>query len=413
MRILFVTWDGPQVNYLESLFLPIFEGMKAHGVHFDVVQFRWGEPALKERLRQQCARAGIGYRAVEIWRAGGGAGPFASAIAGGRHVRRAVRDFGSDIVMPRSLLAGIPVLRAGGAKLKPILFDADGLAADERVEFAGLSPQSLEYRILRHVEARSIREARSVIVRSEKAKDILYDRVGPPVARERFFVVTNGRDERLFTPADAVSRHAVRAELGIDEAAPLIVYAGSAGKQYRFDRIGAFASEMRRRRPDTRLLILSGTPDVAAAEIAAFNPEVLGFSTLMRVDPEAVPRYLAAADVGVAFRSVSFSMQAVAPVKLSEYLLCGVPVVGTAEIGDTQAALDAGVFVDEGLGPELAAEWMEAKVLPNRERMRAISREVGVARFSLERSVQDYMAALEPFKRPPHIQGATQKTLKT
>ena len=63
-RVLFVTWDGPQVSYLESLFVPIFERLSALGVHFDVLQFRWGEPALTIRAMRRCRDAGIGYRTV-------------------------------------------------------------------------------------------------------------------------------------------------------------------------------------------------------------------------------------------------------------------------------------------------------------------------------------------------------------
>jgi hypothetical protein len=43
MRVLFITWDGPHLTYLESLFLPILAGLRDHGFEFDVLQFTWGE----------------------------------------------------------------------------------------------------------------------------------------------------------------------------------------------------------------------------------------------------------------------------------------------------------------------------------------------------------------------------------
>ncbi len=40
MNILFITWDGPQVSYLESLFVPIFRKLEERcGAHFHVLQF--------------------------------------------------------------------------------------------------------------------------------------------------------------------------------------------------------------------------------------------------------------------------------------------------------------------------------------------------------------------------------------
>ncbi|HEX6376625.1 MAG TPA: glycosyltransferase, partial [Allosphingosinicella sp.] len=380
MKILFVTWDGTQVSYLESLFLPIFAKLEAHGVHVDVLQFRWGSAAEAEPIRRRCAEAGCGYRHVPIRRGLGGLGPFATAFAGARDVRRAVREFGSDAIMPRSLMPAIALLAAGGARLRPILFDADGLAADEKVEFGSLSAGGPTYRILRRVEARTVRASASVLVRSAAAAAILAERAG--VGIDRFHVVANGRDETVFHPSDAAARHAVRATLAIAADAPLAVYAGSVGPQYRFDLIRDFAAELGRLRPDARLLVLSGSPELAEAALGDRPPLAPVF---MRAPPDRIAAYLAAADIGLAFRAPSFSVQGVAPVKLGEYLLCGVPTVGNAAVGDTAAALAAGVFLDDRAGAATAALWLVDEVLPRREAYRARARAVGLPGFSLRR----------------------------
>lgn len=392
MKILFVTWDGPQVSYLESLFLPIFAGLADHGVRVDILQFRWGSAEQAEAIAQACARAGCGYRHRTIRLGLAGLGPFATALAGGREVRRAVHDFGSEIVMPRSHMPAIAAGAAGGARFRPILFDADGFAADEKVEFGSLSAKGPTYRILRRVEARTVRAADSVIVRSAAAARILAERAG--IGPERFHVVANGRDETVFHPHDEATRLAVRGELDIAAAAPLAVYAGSVGPQYRFDLIRDFAEALARRRPDARLLVLSGSPELAEAELtgAPLAP------VFLRAPPERVGRYLAAADIGLAFRADSFSVQGVAPVKLGEYLLCGVPAVGNAAVGDTAAARAAGLFFDDSAGVDAAAQWLADEVLPRREAFRDRARQAGLEGFSLRRSVDDYLAAIAPLR---------------
>lgn len=392
LKILFVTWDGPQVSYLESLFLPIFAGLGEHGVRVDILQFRWGSAAQAEAIAEACARAGCGYRHKTIRRGLAGLGPFATAFAGGREVRRAVRDFGSGVVMPRSHMPAIAVGAAGGAGFRPILFDADGFAADEKVEFGSLSARGPTYRILRRVEARTARSAASVIVRSAAAARILGERAG--IGPDRFHVVANGRDEAVFHPHDEAARLAVRSEIGVDPAAPLAVYAGSVGPQYRFDLIRDFAEALVRRRPDARLLVLSGSPELAEAELAGAPLAPI----FMRAPPERVGRYLAAADIGLAFRADSFSVQGVAPVKLGEYLLCGVPAVGNAAVGDTAAARAAGLFFDDSAGVDSAARWLVEEVLPKREAYRQRAWQAGVEGFSLRRSVDDYLAAIEPLR---------------
>lgn len=394
MKILFVTWDGPQVNYLESLFLPIFAGLADHGIRTDVLQFRWGTDAQAEAIRARCEQAGCGYSAVPIRRGLGGLGPFATAVAGGREIRRAVARFGSDALMPRSLMPAIALACAGGARLRPILFDADGLAADERADFGAMSRSGPTYRIMKAAERRTVRDSVSVLVRSAKAAQILAEQA--QVGADRFHVVANGRDEAAFHPSGEAERRSVREELGIDPGAPLAVYAGSVGLPYRFDLIRGFAAELARLRPDARLLALSGSPELAQSELAADGPLR---PVILRSPPDEVPRYLASADVGLAYRANAFSMQAVAPVKLGEYLLCGVPAVGNPAVGDTGAATQAGVFFPDEAGPAAAARWLVEEILPRREEYRARARAVGVERFSLSRSVDDYLQAVAPLSQ--------------
>jgi len=394
LRVLFVTWDGPQVSYLEGLFLPIFAGLGAEKVKFDVLQFRWGDRLHRERAANACRSAGVGYRDAPVRRWGGGAGPLFSAILGGRHVRAAVRAFGSDVIMPRSMMPGIATLAAGGPKLRPLLFDADGLEADERVDVAGLSPTSATYRILRDVEAQLVRLSTSIITRTQRAAEILTDRTGPPSKLSSFHVVANGRDDRIFHPYDPEARAALRRRLGIADAAPLLAYAGSIGPQYGMAEMKSLFQEVRRLRPDARFLVMTGNLDRAETALK----DEAGAALIMRVPPHEVAQHLAAADVGLAFRSTSFSMQAVAPIKLSEYLLCGLPVIGTSGIGDTQAVVDEGLLFEGNLGAEDAALWIVNQVLPQREGYRQRARAVGRAQFSLNRSIRDYARALEPFR---------------
>lgn len=393
MRALFITWDAPEASYLESLFLPIFEGLAVHGIAFDVLQFRWGDRALTRRTAELCHARGIGYRSTPILRALGGLGAMASAVLGGFAVRRAVHYFGSDILMPRSLMPALATLAAGDERFRPIVFDADGLAADERVEFAGLPPTGLTYRLLRDIEAQMVRRSASVIVRSQRAADILQNRAGPTVSAGCFHVVTNGRDETRFAPGNDAERLKLRQELGYTATDPVIVYAGSVGQQYRFDRLCRFVDAVLDRRPDTRLLILSGASNEARALLAQSSARVARAAFATAVSPLDVPRYLACADVGTAFRQPSFSMSAVAPIKIAEYLLCGLPVVGTGAIGDNQIAMEAGAFFDEAEGLDAAADWFINHVLPAREQTRTRARNIGVEAFSLARSVKDYHRA--------------------
>ena len=391
-RILFVTWDGPQVHYLESLFLPIFERLKTHGLQFDVLQFRWGDPAHTVRIAKHCRAAGIGYRPVPVHRSPPVAGPFATAVLGRRDVRRAVRDFGSDLLMPRSLMPALAVLAAGGRRLRPMIYDADGLEADERVDFRRLSRSNPVYRLLRAIERRAVADARTVLVRTPAAAEILADRAA--VDTDRFHVVTNGRDPDVFRPASDAERRRARAELAFPTDAPVLAYAGSIGPQYRFDLVASTFAAVRERSPEAQLLVLTSEPSRAVDLLEQHRPGIGRSAEALSVEPERVPFLLGAADAGLSFRSEAFSTRAIAPVKLGEYLLCGLPVIGTA--GVSPEALDPRLFCAAGDDSEAAAKWLLGTVLPNQATLARDARALGMRIFSVEASVRDYLAAIEP-----------------
>ena len=401
-NVLFVTWDGPQVSYLESLFLPIFKRLAERGYAFHIVQFTWAGKQQQSALKKFSEEQGCSYRGVPVLRWPVGAGSLMTAFWGSWHVRRAIHELGIDIVMPRSTLPALAATLA--LRHYPdvgLLFDADGLPHDERVDFGGWSPYGIAYRLLRDLEALATRRAHAVPTRSRKAIDILVARGGAGIDPAKFHVVTNGRDEKVFRPALKDERLAVRRSLGIDDTAPLLVYAGSMGPQYCVREMLEFFRFVRYRRKDARLLLLTGSPDEADELLSEFE-DVRSSCHIKRLPPDEVPRFLGACDLGLALRRPSFSMQAVAPIKLGEYLLCGLPVLATRAIGDTDELVtdQVGRSLDTmSLGElEAAAEWFLHTVLPDAEGFMGRCRDVGLRNFSLTATVDVYANVLETIK---------------
>jgi glycosyltransferase involved in cell wall biosynthesis len=57
--------------------------------------------------------------------------------------------------------------------------------------------------------------------------------------------------------------------------------------------------------------------------------------------PAEVPSYLSASDVGLGFRHRFPSQLSCSPIKLAEYLACGLPVVSTSGCGDYDELIEA------------------------------------------------------------------------
>ncbi len=396
MKILFVSWDGPQVTYLEGLFLPIFSALRAHGIEFHVLQFTWADRSSIQRTRAVYEAAGVGYQSVRVWRRPKALGAVLTAWWGARQIARAIRRFGIEAVMPRSILPAFATLLARGIGSTPIVFDADGLAIDERVDFAGESTLTLRYRAMREIEVEAVRRAAVVLTRTARAAGVLHARAGAGTSADKFHVVGNGRDPNQFHPFDQTARERVRTRLGIPLEAPLLVHAGSLGEQYCPTQMLQLFASVLRRRSDARLLVLSRDGE-SLLKLAVQMGLPAGALTVIALQSEQVPEYLACADFGLALRMPGFSMQGVAPIKLGEYLLCGVPVVVSNVIANAEL-IDAttGMRIDgvESAALEQAADWIADKVLQDRDGFRQRCISLGRASFSLEQSVQAYVGAL-------------------
>ena len=399
-HVLFVTWDGPNSFYLESLFLPIFVSLAQRNIVFHVIQFTWANKPERQALKNILNRHGITYQSVPVLRRLLSVGSLVTTFFGVLYIRRAIKNFGIDIVMPRSTLPAMASILA--LKVYPdvgLLFDADGLPHDERIDFGGMSSNGIAYRLLRDFEALAVRRANAVLTRSKKAINILIARGGAGVNPSKFHVVTNGRDEKLFKPAPQNERSKIRHTLGIEiDDAPLLVYVGSSMKgKYCGHEVFEFFKSVHARRKDARLLLISSKAEVDL--LLSEYEELRSFCYIKKLHPTDVPRYLGACDFGLVLIHQKFSMQAVAAIKLGEYLLCGIPVLASSGIGDSDELIPAGIgYSLPTMLPgelEVAANWFLKNVLPDRERFRQRSRNVGLKYFALKTCVDVYENAIK------------------
>jgi glycosyltransferase involved in cell wall biosynthesis len=395
LKILFITWDGPQVTYLETLFLPIFSRLAAMGFHFHIMQFTWANAARVEQSRKACEAAGFSYEPVRIMRWPKALAALMTAVLSVRRLHAAIREHNIDILMPRSTLPSLTVLlRASSVKCR-VVFDADGLPLDERVEFGGQSPSGLAHRFQRDIEAQMVRHANAVIVRTTKAADILLCRAGAGTDENKFHIVSNGRDSNFFKPLDHVNRSKQREHMGISVDCPLVVYAGSLGGKYRFPEMLQLFRFILALRNDARLLVLTAYTQYAEVEVSKY-PELKMAVDIRTARPDEVPQYMGCADLGLALIQSSFSMQAVSAVKTGEYFLCGLPVVATTGIGDSSCIPESiGFLIDEINVSKLeaAANWFIHDVMPARNEYSYLCRKFGESNYSLEACVASYAKA--------------------
>lgn len=389
--ILFITWDGPQTNYLENLFFPIFEGLEDWQFH--VLQFSWAGEAKQEQLKTLAKKMGIRYTHMSVIRKPHPVlGTLITLTKGIRFLTTYVRTHHIEVLMPRSTF---PAMMAKASKHNypelQIVFDADGLPLEERVDFNGLNPKGRQYRFLKKQERRMLRLADRILARSQHAIHLHLQAIGEQHST-KFYKVTNGRDEDFFS-LDPALRKTFREKLGLADDELLMVYTGSLGPQYGWEIMVAIFQKILASRPGSKLLILTGDENQLQDQLP---PNI----TVISGQYKEVPAWLNAGDLALAIRQPLPSMKGVAPIKLGEYLLMGLPTIASKGIGDSEALLEDFPYVylfdhDHKDETKKAAAWALGQTAIDKKAIRRF----GLQHFGLKRALRDYGNALDGLRR--------------
>lgn len=374
----YVSWDGPGAKYLRSLYLPIFAGLD---VPVSVLQVSYGERSEMAATAQAAGTLGVGYDGFWFPR------QTRASLANG--FRILVREVGRRAwerpqpLVARSLVPAAACLTVGLPRRR-FVFDADGLAADEKAEHMGWGETHPRYRAARLLESVALRRACVTATRTQRARETLLERGAGQVV-----VAPNGSDPNRFRLLDERTRREKRLARGLSDADVMVIYAGSIGAQYRPDLMREFVEQLRRvRRGRVAFRVLSGNAEAARRVFVGVDD-----MTIASVAPSQVAEELALADLAIALREPRFSQRAVSPVKLGEYLLCGLPVVLNAGVGDLDQLVGAneGMFVEslDIQGVRRAAESLDLERFD-----RAHVRQVGLERFSLSVATAGYGRAV-------------------
>jgi glycosyltransferase involved in cell wall biosynthesis len=331
--VLYISYDGMLEPLGQSQVIAYLERLTDE-VQFHLISFEkpadWADSERRATVSARLARAGITWHPLRYHKS-----PTVPATAfdmaqGIRKalwlaVRHKVR-----IVHARSYVAGVIALavkRATGARF---LFDIRGFWADERTD-GGLWPEGGQlYRGAKRLERSLLLGADWIVTLTQSSVPVLESfpylrgRAHAPIS-----VITTCADLGCFSPGE--SKQSDVFTLG---------YLGSLGTWYLFDELLECFLELRRQRPDARLLIVNRHDhDLIRRKLAEFRIDP-AWSELIAVDHRDAPAAIRRMTVGTAIIKPAFSKISSAPTKLAEYLGCGVPCLGNVGVGDVAAILE-------------------------------------------------------------------------
>lgn len=221
------------------------------------------------------------------------------------------------------------------------VFDMRGVVGWEQQLKPG---SSWKARACSFIELRESRLANRVSTVSDNMRRYLAGETG----RSDIAVIPSCFNEKSFY-FDPVARTEIRDALGVKEQDIVLCYSGGTGAWQRVDDIIDLLKGVCERQGDCKALFLtSNQQEMTQRVLARGFPQDRIF---MRSCPHKdVYRYLSAADIGIIMRHDIPMNNVASPVKVGEYLGCGLPVILTRGIGDYSDSLSAvgvGLLLDE------------------------------------------------------------------
>jgi glycosyltransferase involved in cell wall biosynthesis len=202
--------------------------------------------------------------------------------------------------------------------------DADGPLSQEYVDAGVWKEGSLGHRLTAWGERRAMELADVVaVLTSHRKREVTQWLSETPV-----YILPCAVDLKRFRPVTE-SRRALRDELGL--RGTVFVYAGKPGGWYDTEEMVAFMAAAKEVFDPLTLLVL--TREDPAVFVASCERAQVPL-VVRAVSPAEMPAYLSTADVGLCFLRALPSKLSCSPIKVGEYLACGLPVVSTSGCGD-------------------------------------------------------------------------------
>ena len=343
---------------------------------------RLGDHVAVSAMEQRLSAQGIRWSRLRYHKWPSLAATTYDLLRGMAELRRIAMRTRIALVHSRSYVTNTMVLNA--LPSTPFLFDIRGLQADEYVDGGVWKRGELKWRLAKSSERRFFRRADAAVVLTNNIREHVTACFRDEGRAPLLEVIPCCVDLERFTFADS-DRKSTRASLSIPEEATVFVYSGSLGTWYLSDEMARFVRRYAEQTGEKVVLLWLVNNDQpqarrASAQVGLTDSQVRFVSAA----PKDVPRYLAAADVGLALIKQSFSKRSSSPTKYAEYLSMGMPVVISRDVGDGAviAERDGGVALHEF--DDVAFDAGVQRLTALREAPRSQFRKLAEALFDVE-----------------------------
>ena len=222
------------------------------------------------------------------------------------------------------------------------IYDVRGALADE-VKIR--HPRSkIRYNYILNKEIIEFRKSIRLSCVSTKLKDYIKKYSG----REDIIVIPSCYDENIFY-YDAEARYKIRKDFNIYDCTKVICYSGGISKWQRIKDIVSLFKSISNRNNKFKYLFITPNYKEMKNILNDCNMDINN-CILVSCLQKDVSKYLSAADAGIIMRNDHIVNYVSSPVKVGEYLSCGLPIILTNNIGDYSEMIQKnkiGMIIDE------------------------------------------------------------------
>jgi glycosyltransferase involved in cell wall biosynthesis len=262
---------------------------------------------------------------------------WASLLLVGRRAQKEawqeIRKFEPNIVYTRGIFES-PIGEKMSRSLSAVhVHDVRGLIAEESRFRHGR--RRLGEGILRAYEIRQIRKATCVVCVSNKMAEWISSKVGRTDVR----VIPCCVDTLQFGFCNE-SRKSIRTKLGWGLDSPVVVYSGGVSRWQRLEDVMHLLSKSAGLCPNMKMLFITSDP-AKVTELALRNRLNTSSFFATQVPHSEVHKWLSVGDMGIILRHDLPFNNVASPIKIAEYLACGLGVICTEFIGDFSELIQA------------------------------------------------------------------------
>ena len=390
-NVLYITYDGLLDPVSQSQVLPYLKKLSAKGIKISIISFE-----KKERLKDKkafnlcqnelksCSLKWIPLRYHKL--------PLIPAtifdiLQGVCLGFTAILSKKNGLIHARGYVAALIALFLKYVTGSKIVFDMRGFWPDEKVDAGAWKKNGMLYFFVKKIEKQLITRTDEIVVLTEAAKKYLSDKfphasttVIPCCVDTNVFEAEKNKDKDIIQDK-ARNRF-------------IITYLGSLGTFYELEGMIAFFKIFKMKQSQAFFKIVTNSSHQRVQVLIQKSHLDNSDYAVSNLEYQEVPFALANSDVSIMFYRRHLSGIGCSPIKFSESLSCGVPVIINSDIGDTEELLKKeriGVVVDSlsEMALEKAADEL-MQLLSEGDRLRNRCRRIAERYFSLTEGIKKY-----------------------